>query len=156
MRVREGTPADLDAIVDIYYKAFGDNVMDKLMYPGGPSEDAKRKLAAKILPRPASESGKEEDLLCVAEYLPDGSPADGPWEVVAFGKWHLFREARTEEEWRADEFKATTETHGEGCDPSVINAFIGGLVRKQQEHAKGEAALCKYLTLCLLDWRGAS
>ncbi|KAK3309871.1 acyl-CoA N-acyltransferase, partial [Chaetomium strumarium] len=148
IRVREGTPADVDAIVDIYYKAFRDNVMDQLMYPGGPSEDARRKFTAKVLPRSTPEGEKGESLLCVAEYLPEGSPADGPWEVVAFGKWDLYREARTEEEWKADEFNATADTFGAGCDPSVINAFIGGMTRKQRDHAKGEAALFLGLLAC--------
>ncbi|KAK4240437.1 hypothetical protein C8A03DRAFT_42051 [Achaetomium macrosporum] len=148
IRVREGTATDVDAIVDIYCAAFSDNVMDQLMYPGGVSEDTRRKFAAKVLPRSTSEGGKEESFLCVAEYLPVGSPGDAPGEVVAFAKWALYREPRTEEEWKADEFKATTDTHGEGCDPSVINAFIGEMTRKQRDHAKGEAALFLGLIAC--------
>ncbi len=148
IRVREATPADIDAIVDIHFAAFDDNVMNQLMYPGGPSADAREKFGASLLPQHRPEAGGNtgksgEPFLCVAEYLADDAPADSPGEVVAFAKWLLRRQPRTEDEWKGDRFAATAESWGEGCDTAVVNAFIGEMNRIQQEHAKGEAALCK-------------
>jgi hypothetical protein len=148
IRVREGTPADIDAIVDVHFAAFDDNIMNQLMYPGGPSADSRKKFGASLLPQLRPESGGNaakggEPLICVAEYWPDDAPADGPGEVVAFAKWLLHRRQRPEEEWKGDTFTATTESWGEGCDTDVVNAFIGKMTRTQQADAKGEPALCK-------------
>jgi hypothetical protein len=149
IRIREATPADVDAIVDIHFAAFDEDVMNQLMYPGGASADSRQKFGSKVLPQTAAQSGpdtttpREQNFLCVAEYLSE----DGPGEVVAFAKWLLHREPRTEEEQKAQVFNATTETSGQGCDIDVVNAFIGGMNRLQWDHAKGEAALCKSPTL---------
>ncbi|KAG7292835.1 hypothetical protein NEMBOFW57_002880 [Staphylotrichum longicolle] len=145
IRVREATPADIDAIVDIHFAAFDDNVMNQLMYPGGPSADSRAKFGANVFPRPESNAGdaakKGQSILCVAEYLPEDATADTSGEVVAFAKWLLHREPRVEAEWKGEEFNATTESWGEGCDTAVVNAFIGEMTRIQRDHAKGEAAL---------------
>jgi hypothetical protein len=149
LRVREATRADIDAIVDINFTAFDDNVMNQLMYPGGVSADSRAKFGSKIFPADTavgaagSPAKRGEHFLCVAEYLPEDGPADRPGEVVAFAKWLLHREPRTEAEWRGEEFNATVETWGEGCDVAVVNAFIGEMTRIQRDHAQGEAALCK-------------
>ena len=150
IRVREATPADIDAIVDIHFAAFDDNVMNQLMYPGGPSADAREKFGANLLSQLAPErsavgAGKGgEPLICVAELMSDATP-DGPGEVVAFAKWLLHRQPRTEEEWKGEAFNATKESWGEGCDTAIVNAFIGEMTRIQRDHAQGEAALCKLL-----------
>lgn len=147
IRIREATAADVDALVDINFAAFDADVMGQLMYPGGASEDARRKFGLRLLPhcvpQAAAKSGedttapREQNFIYVAEYLPE----DGPGEVVAFSKWMLHREPRTEEELKVV-FHATAEGVGQGCDVDVVNAFIGGMNRLQQNHAKGEAALC--------------
>ncbi|KAJ4297331.1 hypothetical protein N0V88_004249 [Collariella sp. IMI 366227] len=146
IRVREATPADVDAIAAINFSAFDDNVMNHLMYPGGPSESTRNKFAARILQQITAKGAPitakaGEVLIAVAEYLPEGVPSDGPSEVVAFARWLLHREPLTEEEWNVDDVKATTETWGEGVNVDVVNTFIGGINRKQRDHAKGEAAL---------------
>lgn len=154
IRVREATPADVDAIVDIHFAAFDDNVMNQLMYPGGPSADSRAKFGANVFPRPESNAGDAaktgQSLLCVAEYLPEDATADSSGEVVAFAKWLLHREPRAEADWKGEEFNATTESWGEGCDTTVVNAFIGEMTRIQRDHAKGEAALCKCRTLTVV------
>jgi hypothetical protein len=111
VRIREATPADVDAIVDVHFAAFDDDVMNQLMNPGGVSEDARQKFGSRLLQQFAAPSGtdtsppREENFLLVAEYLPE----DGPGEVVALAKWLLHREPRTEEEQSAQVFNATTE-----------------------------------------------
>ena len=149
IRVREATPADIDAIVDIHFAAFDHNVMNQLMYPGGPSTDARKKFGAYLVSQLALEGSaggaakSGQPLICVAEYMSDATP-DGPGEVVAFAKWLLHRQPRTEEEWKGEAFNATKETWGEGCDTAIVNAFIGEMTRIQRDHAQGEAALCKF------------
>ncbi|KAK3905757.1 hypothetical protein C8A05DRAFT_41334 [Staphylotrichum tortipilum] len=153
LRIRQATPSDLDAAVDIHFAAFDDNVMNQLMYPGGVTADARAKFASHLFPQPASaatpeaegNSTKGEAFLCVAEILPPDTPADAPGEIVAFAKWLLQRVPRTEDEWRADRSAAITESWGEGCNVAIVDAFIGRMTRIQQEHAQGEAAL--YLSI---------
>lgn len=77
IRVREATPADVEALVDIYFAAFDDNVMNQLMYPRGVSADSRRKFGEKLSPKPSAGSAaetttkKEETFVYVAEYLPE-------------------------------------------------------------------------------------
>ena len=147
LRVRQATSADIDAAVDIHFAAFDDNVMNQLMYPGGVTADGKAKFASHLLPAPppAAEAPatKGEAFLCVAEYLPEDAPANAPGEIVAFAKWLLQRVPLAEDEWKKDRSAATTESWGDGCAVAVVDAFIGKMTLMQQEHAKGEAALCK-------------
>jgi hypothetical protein len=151
LRIREATLDDFDAVVDVHFAAFDDNVMNQLMYPGGVSADAKKAFGTKIFKRPDPEDGgagtarKGEPFVYVAEYLPEDGSTDGPGEIVAYAKWLLHREPQPEEEWRGEVFNATPEAWGEGCDVAVVNAFIGEMTRVQRDHAKGEAALCKSL-----------
>ncbi|KAK4156157.1 hypothetical protein C8A00DRAFT_41316 [Chaetomidium leptoderma] len=154
LRVREARLADVDAITDINFAAFDDNIMNQLMYPGGVSADSREKFGSKVFPQRTAESEaegsskKSQGFLCVAEYSPEDSPSDGPGEVVAFAKWQLHPEPRTEEEWKGEDFTATAEICGEGCDVGVVNAFIGGMTRVQRDHAKGEAALYLGIIAC--------
>jgi ribosomal protein S18 acetylase RimI-like enzyme len=154
LRVREATPADVEAIVDVHFAAFDDNIMNQLMYPRGVSADARNKFGAKILPPPTSEDAgkntteKGQTLVYVAEYLPEGASTDGPGEIVAYAKWLLQREPRPEEEWRKDDFTATAEAWGDDCDLGVVDGFIGLMNRTQSEHAKGEAALYLSILAC--------
>jgi GNAT superfamily N-acetyltransferase len=154
LRVREATPADVEAIVDVHFAAFDDNIMNQLMYPRGVSADARNKFGAKILPPPTSEdagkdtTAKGQTLVYVAEYLPEGASTDGPGEIVAYAKWLLQREPRPEEEWRKDDFTATAEAWGDDCDLGVVDGFIGLMNRTQSEHAKGKAALYLGILAC--------
>ena len=155
LRVREATPADVEAVVDVYFAAFDDNVMNQLMYPRGVSAEGRKKFGARLFPQPPSEDAgqgtkaKGQGFLYVAEYLPDGASTDASGEIVAFAKWLLQREPRPEEEWKKEDFTATAEAWGDDCDLGVVDGFIGVMNRAQSEHAKGEAALCKYLTLAV-------
>ncbi|KAL2021603.1 hypothetical protein VTK56DRAFT_6956 [Thermocarpiscus australiensis] len=154
IRVRQATPADAQAIVDINFRAFDDNVMSGLLHPGGVSEDAKAKFASRLFPKPSDVENnaegvakKEESLVIVAEYLPEDGAADGPGEVIAFAGWALHREQLPEEEWNKD-FTPTSELYGDGCDINVAAAFFGAMSRKQRAHAKGEPALYLRIIAC--------
>ncbi|KAK3300595.1 uncharacterized protein B0H64DRAFT_414465 [Chaetomium fimeti] len=154
LRVREATPADVEAIVDVYFAAFDENIMNQLMYPHGVSAETRNKFGARLLPPPASEdAGKDtttkgQTLVYVAEYLPEGTSTDSPGEIVAFGKWLLQRGPRPEEEWKNENFTATAEVWGDDCDLGVVDGFIGLMNRSQSEHAKGEAALYLGILAC--------
>lgn len=153
IRIRAGTPADLDALTELHFDAFEDNVMSPLMYPNGPSEDCKAKFRGQLLPPPAAENDKKkgEPFLYVAELLPEDGLADGLPEIVAMAKGTIYREQRSEEEWKAPLPPITADDFGEGADIAVVNAFIGQLNLRQQELAKGEAALCKYCCFPILS-----
>lgn len=154
IRVRAATSADLDTIADIQFAAFDDSIINQLIYRNGVSEQHKRLFRSRLLPPPATGPNAEDaakqggPFLCVAELLPEGGPTDGPGEVVAFARWVLHRTPRSEEEWNTP-FVASVETHGEGCDLSVVHAFIGRLVQRSKELTKGEAMLCESLPSCI-------
>jgi hypothetical protein len=140
IRVREATPADLDAIVDVYFSAFN-FAIDHLMYPGGPSEESKRRFGQRIAPWAATNGNppKRKPFLYVAEYLPE----DGVPEIVAFAKWSLQAEPMPEEEWKAMTFNITADEFGVDCNIEVVNAFIGDMRRKTHQLDKGEASFSK-------------
>ncbi|KAK0730199.1 hypothetical protein B0H67DRAFT_475633 [Lasiosphaeris hirsuta] len=141
IRVREATPADVPAMVDIHYDAFGPDVINQLLFPGGVTQDARDKLSLTFFPPavPGAKPGPETTYM-VAELLPEGVPDGGPGEVVAFAKWVLFREQRPEEEWNTPRV-VTAEMLGEGSNPEVFNSFIGAMHMAKVEQAKGDPYL---------------
>lgn len=149
IRVRDATPADVETMVDIHFAAFGKSVMTRLMFPAGVSEDARAKFAASFFPPAPAGDGAEprpkngQTLICVAEYLPEDGTADGAGEIVAFAKWTLYAEPRTEEEWKADARKPTVEMYGEGVDLAAVDTFLGEFSRRRAEYAKDEPTFCK-------------
>lgn len=146
LRVRAATQADVKTMADIQFAAFTDNIMNQLMYPRGVSEDCKTKFGSKLMPAVPAEgttAPRAQGIVCVAEILPEDGFSDRPGDIVAYAKWRLQRQQQPEEEWKGEELRATTETWGDVCDVSVVNAFMGGIDRARQQHAKGEAALCK-------------
>ncbi|KAL2264247.1 hypothetical protein VTK26DRAFT_9023 [Humicola hyalothermophila] len=157
--VRAATPADVDAISDVNFAAFDDNVMNKLMYPNGITDELREKNRERFMPALVKDDKPEDkkkgqELLYVAEYWPPNSPADAPGEIIAMAKWTLYREPRTEEEWKADDFKATAERFGQGSNLAFIDAFIGGLNSKTQSHVKGDPHLHLGVLACRPDRQG--
>lgn len=140
VRVREATPADLDVLIDIHFDAFGPNVMGELLSPGGVTEEQKKKFGETILPPATPVPSEGETIVQVAELLPENDDGSAP-EVVAWGKWVLFRHPRTEEEWNVEIPYETLETLGEGANPEVHNAFLRGIHVKRRDLAKGDPVL---------------
>lgn len=147
LRIRRATPADAGAIAKIHFEAFGPGVMNRLMHPGGVTEDARAKFAGGIFP-PADKAAdaSAEVIVMVAELLAEGSEADGGKDapIVAFAKWKLVKEAQPREEWEAHG-DMTAEELGEGADAAVYNEFIGGLHRMKKRWVKGEPSLREFL-----------
>jgi hypothetical protein len=145
IQVRQATVADVPTMVDIHYAAFGLDVMDKLMHPNGVTEDIKTKFGSTFFPAadPAKPKKKGETIIMVAELVPEEADSVAAPEIMAFSKWVLQREPRTEEEWNVEEPPMTVEQLGEGSDVDVFNAFIGGLHRKRRLWAKGDPCLCE-------------
>lgn len=143
IRVRDATPADLDVLVDIHFDAFGTNVMGELLSPGGVTEDQKKKFGETILAPTTPVPGEGETIVKVAELLPENDNG-GAAEVVAFGKWALFRHPRSEEEWNVEIPYQTLETLGEGANPEVYNDFIRALHVKRRDLAKGDPVLSEF------------
>ncbi|KAK4462967.1 hypothetical protein QBC42DRAFT_73093 [Cladorrhinum samala] len=158
IRVRPARLEEKQAVVDIFYSAFGNDVMNRLMFPAGPTPSGKEKFGDRTFAE--LEPGKGELMVLVAEYFspethptfdPDTYPDDGSGELVAFAKWIFQKDPRPEEEWKADEFVYTVETSGEGCDLDVMNAFLGDINRKQRDSARGEPAAYLHILACRPD-----
>ena len=139
IRVRDATPADIDVLTDIHFDAFGTDVMGGLLSPGGISEEQKKKFGETLLPPSTPVPGEGETIVKVAELLPEND--DGAAEVIAFGKWVLFRHPRPEEEWNIDIPYQTLEMLGEGANPEVHTAFLRVLHVKRRDLAKGDPVL---------------
>jgi hypothetical protein len=148
IRIRDATPADVDSIVDVHFSAFGTDVMQEILYPGGPSESSRKSFGQSLFP-PAKEGPEAEkpqkgkQILMVAELIPEGDgAAEKTPEIVAFAKWYYYHAARTEEEWNVEEIM-TEERLGEGADVKVFNEFIGGTHRLRKKHSGGIPAVCE-------------
>ncbi|KAK3329935.1 N-acetyltransferase-like protein [Apodospora peruviana] len=142
IRVRDATEADVPAMVDIHFDAFGADVMGQLLNPGGVSEDAKQKLGAGFTPPFEETVEKGKILLKVAEIIPGDAADDDktPGEVVAFAKWVLFRRPRTEEQWNVKQ-TFTEEMLGKGTNIEVYSDFIERLHDERRQLAKGNPVL---------------
>ncbi|KAI6381298.1 hypothetical protein MCOR25_001232 [Pyricularia grisea] len=146
IRVRPGTPADTEAIVDIHYAAFEAGPTSKLLSPGGVTEDAKAKFGARIFPQP--EEGKKEEgepLVFVAELVGDDGAQP---ELVAFSKWTLFRTERSRDQWDVERPPMTVEMLGEGSDADVFNAFIGRMHEYKSKYIQGQKHLHLGILAC--------
>lgn len=140
LRIRRATPDDAGTIAKIHFEAFGPGVMNKLMHPGGVTEDARAKMAGGIFPPPDKAADPSaEVIVMVAELLAEGSQAEGGQDpvIVAFAKWKLVREAQPREEWEGVD-EMTDEQLGEGADAAVYNKFVGGLHEMKQRWVKGD------------------
>ncbi|KAK1829926.1 puromycin N-acetyltransferase [Podospora conica] len=152
--VREAVPADIPAIVDVHFGAFGPSVMNQLMHPGGVTADAKAKFGATLFPPPGDGSKPGSEVRhWVAELRPEpGQPGDA--KIIAFAKWNIFRTQRPEEEWNAEPKAMTNEMLGEGSSAEAFNWFIGGLHKKARPLIRGEANAYLGILACLPEFHG--
>lgn len=143
LRIRSATPSDIDAIVRIQNDAFGPGIMNRLMYPSGPSDAEKAKFATslhQLIQAPAGKvDGKFTSELGEA-YLIVAQLIDSD-EVIAFGIWNLFREPRSVEEWNVH----VPMTGEEGTNVEILEDFIGGLHAMRRKWMKGEPGLREFL-----------
>lgn len=165
--IRRATAADVDAITQIFFDAFSRSVMTRLMHPKGPSADARAKFAASLFPAegdadgPAAKSEPGETIIMVAELLPGGADGGGDdgddeqGEIVAFAKWWIAREPRSEAEWNVDE-PMTAETVGEGVELDVKQRFIGGIHEMRRRWVRGDPAVGKFPPTCCEHVPGSS
>lgn len=148
LRIRRATPADASTIAKIHFEAFGPGVMNKLMHPGGVSDDARAQFAGGIFPPPDKAGDTSAEVIVMVAELPaEGSQADGGSQepaIVAFAKWKLFREAQPREEWEGAHRDMTEEQLGEGANAAVYNEFIGGLHRMKARCVKGDPHLREF------------
>ena len=158
IQVREATRADIDDVVRINVDAFSPGIMNRLMYPTGMSDDARSKLASTMVKivedaeTGAGDSSKpkaSESFLLVAE---TGSAGEGDArpEVVAFARWDVWRELRSEQQWNVVE--PVSEYTAEGANDEIMEAFLGGIRGMRRRNMRGDPGICKYLMLALSTW----
>jgi hypothetical protein len=144
LRIREATPADATTLAEIHFAAFGPDIINQLLFPGGITEDAKAKAAYWIFPPPDRDPkpATSERRILVAELVPEDSPADAPGEIVAFAKWSLRRKPIPEEQWNAEP-PIEADMLGEGSNIEVYKWFNGTLHRRFRQIARGDPMLCR-------------
>lgn len=152
LRIRRATPDDAGAIAKVHFEAFGPGVMNRLMHPGGVSEEARAKFAGSIFP-PPGEQQPGDVFVVVAELEEEDGGGRDP-VIVAFSKWKLVREQQPPEEWEKEgAHEMTAEQLGEGANAAVYNEFIGGLHRMKKGWVKGEPHLREFSSFPLPDWQ---
>jgi hypothetical protein len=142
IRVRRATPADTPDIVRIHFAAFETSPMDRLLYPGGKTDEVRqgfaKQFAQPAIPPPAHEG---EIVTMVAELLAAQDGGGEKAQVIAFAKWIMYRVERTEEQWNIVPPPSTAETRGKGVDYGVFDAFIGDLGRMRRSWTKGDRCM---------------
>ncbi|KAJ9157536.1 hypothetical protein NKR23_g216 [Pleurostoma richardsiae] len=149
LRLRKATPTDVPDIVRVHAEAFGPGIMDHIMYPGGFTEDARAKFGATFFPAPdPSKPSSGETIIVVVERAPEDGVDDAPGEIVAFGKWIIYRGPRPEEEWNVAAREMTQEMLGEGADLVAYKAFIADHHYMRKKAMKGDPALYLNILAC--------
>lgn len=148
IRLRRATPDEREAIARIHFDAFGPGPMASLLNgPEGVTEQAVHGFAMDLFPGPDHDvASKGERFITVAELVPDDDSSNGQAaapEVVAFGKWTLYRHERDRAQWDVEEPAVPKEGTAGSC-AEVMDAFIGDLHRRARALAKGEPHLRMY------------
>ncbi|KAK0754313.1 N-acetyltransferase-like protein [Schizothecium vesticola] len=154
VRIREAVPADVPALADVLYGAFGPGVMNQLMHPGGVTDDAKAKFGATLFPAPGDDSKLGVEVkIWAAELRPEPGQV-GDAKIVAFAKWVIYHTERSEEQWNVEVKAMTTEMLGDGSSAEAFNWFIGGLHKKAKPLIRGEANAYLSILACLPEFQG--
>ncbi|KAK1757817.1 hypothetical protein QBC47DRAFT_165683 [Echria macrotheca] len=141
IRIREAVPADARAMAEIDFAAFGTDIIGQLLNPPPVSEAAKEKMAHSYFPPEGNFKPNAETIFMVAELLPQDGPADGPGEIVAWGKWVLRREPMDEEGWNVSHDMPPPSDGHEGVNVKVYNWFIAEIHRNLTKIVRGEPHL---------------
>lgn len=153
LRVRPATPADADAIANIKFAAFGNEVMERLMYPDGGSKEARANFAKELFPPPgeaaAAAAGPSAELLIMVAELRPQQAGEEP-AIVAFAKWRLVKDPLPKEKWDTCR-QVTDEELGEGASAAVFNKFFGGMHNMREKWMKGDPCLCESHATALLN-----
>lgn len=168
LRIRDATEADVPAIAAIFFDAFGDGVISRLMYPRGHSDPlVLAKFAESVLAPPeqpplAKRPLPVEHVVMVAEVLAGEDPEDleekgggqeGQGEIIAFAKWRVVKEALTEDEWDVEIKAKTAEEVGPWMDVDFTNAFQTDVKSMMKGYQKGEPLICESRSLlCIVVW----
>lgn len=60
-------------------------------------------------------------------------------EIIAFSRWHNFKQERPESEWKKDEKREWDE----GTNEEAGNAFLSAIIEKRQRLMAGKAHCCQ-------------
>ncbi|KLU84732.1 hypothetical protein MAPG_03771 [Magnaporthiopsis poae ATCC 64411] len=155
IRLRPATPDERETIARIHFDAFSPGPMASLLNGlGGVTEQALHGFAADLFPGPDHDvASKGERFITVAELVPEDDDGSGnnengqAPEMVAFGKWTLYRHERDQAQWDVEE-PAVSEEEFTGSSAEVMDAFIGDLHRTARALAKGEPYLHLGILAC--------
>ena len=90
LQLREGVHADLDRLMDIQFQAFGPDPLDQTFFPNGVSPDTRARMTEYA--RRDMLDNLHATFMTVIDLERDN-------EIIAFGKWYIYKHDRTESEW---------------------------------------------------------
>ncbi|KAH8597030.1 acetyltransferase-like protein [Bisporella sp. PMI_857] len=131
--IRKATPADIPAMVDIYFRAFDGDAISVLCFPRTP---AVHKFWADMLTSELTEHG--------VHFLVVLSPSPDP-KVIAWAHWNSPL---------ASPVSTSLPTWPEGCDVAVANHFFGTLFKRHTEIMEGRKHWYLELLCTDPDWQG--
>lgn len=88
--VQKAQVADIPRLLDIFYHAFHDDPLDRIMFPQIPSPDARMGSTKRWVHEISADPN-----MSFIEVV----DTDRDDEIVAFARWHVFRTERPEGEW---------------------------------------------------------
>ena len=129
--VQKAQEADIPRCLDIMYAAFSNDPWDRIMYPQTPPPNARgnstRRWRYEILEDPHITVLKVVD-------------TDEKDEIIAFGRWHVYRNERPESEWK----NMAPRDWDEGTNVEAANAFYSAIRQTRKKFMKGDPHCCKY------------
>jgi len=129
LELSKASEGDLPRIIHVQFTAFADDAMNRIIFP---------------TPLPASTLEKVVDHAREDMRNPDVTfmkvTDTDSGEVIAFGKWIIYKHERPEEEWK----KEAKRDWGEGTNVEAADAFLGAFNEKRRKIMTGKAHCCRW------------
>lgn len=135
--MQEALEADIPRMLDIMYAAFHDDPWDRIMFPQVPPPESRTASTKRW--RHEISGDPHVTVLKVVD-------TDKGNEIIAFARWHIYRDKRPESEWKS----VAPRDWDEGTNVEAANAFFGAIREKRQKVMKGDPHCCRINIQCPL------
>ena len=126
--IQRAVDDDIDRILDIQFAAFEPDFFNRLLFTFPISPDAKA---------PFVEWARRDIKDPTITYM-KAVDTERDNEIVAFAKWHIYKQERPESEWN----KAEEREWGEGVNVELANEFFGKMQDGRRRNMGGKPYCC--------------
>ncbi|KAI9879338.1 MAG: hypothetical protein M1830_008798 [Pleopsidium flavum] len=124
LELSKASEDDLPRIIHVQFTAFADDAMSRIMFPTPTPASTLEKAVNR-----AREDMRNPDVTFTKVVDTDSG------DIIAFGKWVIYKHERPEEEWT----KETKRDWGEGTNVEAADTFIGAVNQKRRKIMAGKA-----------------